>query len=209
LNGDLLLQDGKLSIVKREKKKYIGHAFLNVEITQADIDSYDPSRYDTYLYEIFDKNDYERFIDGIIYAYTTIYDDKCYFIYANKTVKKILTYIIKTLFGSLYFDRIDSCTSNYPQVTIRPLNHLSWTGQSYSSRKLSYSHGGTTFFIGDGKVNKYVKRDSIIYTRNIDSIDPLDSLDSVESIPQSTLVRLALDIASHSYGETRRIYYNR
>jgi hypothetical protein len=200
LNGDLILQDGKLVMVERAKKTDACHAFLNIEITQADLDSYDPERLDTYLFEIFDENNYRQFMDAVSFAYSIVCTRKCYFICANKTVKKILTYIIKALFGSLYFDKIYNCASNSPQLTIRQSNSNSWWSGYHYSSKLSYTHGGTTFYMGSIPIDRYMDSKSIIYARDIDSI---------ESVPRSALVKLALDLAFYPCQHPEFIRYNR
>jgi hypothetical protein len=204
LNCDLLYRDKKLVIAERSESEAC-HAFLNITITQEDIDSYNPDRLDAYLYEIFDEDNYQLFLDAVIHAYTVLYRRRCYFIHANNMVKKILTSMMKTLFGSLYFDNPSDRKYGYPQLTIRPFNKYSGYSKYYSCIRFPYFHGGTTFYIGSEPIIESIWKD-IIHTKDIDSID---SIDSTESIPRSALVKLALDIASCPCDEPSFITYYR
>jgi hypothetical protein len=189
LNCDLLLKDGKLSITDRAE---ICHAFLNVEITQADLDSYDPERLDTYLYEIFDENNYATFKELLIKVYWHIYFNSEYIISANKQVKLALTHLIKRLFGVFCFTNIHKCGSYFPRLFLAPMNKV------YVHTVPSRIHYEISYAVV--KIGACNSRDVVdIHTKDVESLDP---------VPRSTIVKLALDIASHKSEYPQEIKYH-
>jgi hypothetical protein len=180
LNCDVLLRNGQLSISEREEKKNIGHAFLNVEITQEDLDSYDPERLDVYLYEIFDEENYTKFKAMLIDTYWNLNNSFHVHISANRNVEQALMNIMRQVFGPFCHTQEHRYAVHYPRVIL-----------ASPSIRCNYHESCVRI-----KIGTYHKSD--LHTKDVESLGP---------VPRSTIVKLALDIALHMSNEVQEVKY--
>jgi hypothetical protein len=199
-NCNIERKGDKLFIIPRTQK-IASHIYMNVDITQADIEAYDPDRTDPYLYEIFGDN-YSSFLRCLMICYYTPNSTQRCLILAKPHIRDIIIEIIKKIFGPFCFNNISECKEFLPLLRIRKVLPNREGKMMYPTQlsSLFYHNRHSTIFVG--------AKPEIFFP--IETIETRDV--EVDPIQRSSIVNLALDMTEYrhkedvSYTVRRRLY---
>jgi hypothetical protein len=192
-NCNIICSDTGLQIVERTRDN-ASHAFINVDITQEDIDAYD-KRPDAYLNEIFDSDNYNRFVSFLCTINNFSARSFMYIIRCSDKLRSQIISILKSLFGPFCFDNHRTVRTYYPRLAIHQTDLILPRHIRHRRPRYTFERWYVVALIGP--LNMDPRRYKHHFCTKDIEMDP---------VPKSTIVKLALDIASHPPKKDSTIY---